>query len=265
MVDVSKYDTAGRFNGLADLYDRYRPDYPDSAIDFIVTRCGLHAGSSVVDVGCGTGISTRQLAARGLTVVGIEPNAQMRAVAEAMPVSPGVPSPTYRDGRAEFTGLPDAFADLVLAAQAFHWFRYAEALPEFRRMLKPDGWVVLMWNEQNRNDPFTGAYNEALKQFSPDPELAARIQCMTGEHLLASPLFVDGDRVEFPHVQAIDPEQLLGRAFSASYAPKAAEPHRRLEEALRELHARHQHAGTVEMRYRTVLYLARTASPSPRR
>src|SRR5262249_16755534 len=150
--DVSKCDTAGRFNGLADLYDRYRPDYPDAAIEFIVTHCGLDARSSVVDVGCGTGISTRQLAGRGVSVVGVEPKGQMRAVAEATPSPPGVPPPSYRDGRAEGSGLPTAVADLVMAAQAFHWFRATEALSEFQRILKPGGWVVLMWNEQDRSD-----------------------------------------------------------------------------------------------------------------
>src|SRR5262245_4608049 len=197
--DLSKCDTAGRFNGLADLYDRYRPDYPDTAIEFIVTHCGLEASSLVVDVGCGTGISTRQLAGRGFSVVGIEPNNQMRSVAEATPSPPGIPPPPYRDGRAEGTGLPNAVADLVMAAQAFHRFRPAAALTEFHRILKPEGWVVLLWNEQDRNDAFTGGYNAALAQFSPDPDIAARVQSLTGEHLLASPLFVQRERVEFPH------------------------------------------------------------------
>jgi hypothetical protein len=114
-----------------------------------------------------------------------------------------------------------------------------------------------MWNEQDRNDPFTGAYNAALAQFSPDPEIAARVQSLTGEQLLASPLFARRERVEFPHVQEIDVEQLLGRAFSASYAPSAPDPRRRLEETLRELHARYQRDGQVAMRYRTTLYLAK--------
>jgi ubiquinone/menaquinone biosynthesis C-methylase UbiE len=262
MSDVTKYDTAGRFDGLANLYGQFRPDYPEAAIDFIVTRSGLRPGSHVVDVGCGTGISTRQMAARGVTAIGVEPNAQMRAAAEATAPPAGVSTPTYRDGRAEFTGLPDGIADLVLAAQAFHWFRHAEALSEFRRILKPTGRVVLMWNEQDRTDPFTAGYNETLKQFSPDPELAARTQCLTGEHLLASALFSDGERVEFPHLQELDVEQLLGRAFSASYAPQAGEPRQRLEEALRRLHASHQRDGRAAMRYRTTLYVARAATPS---
>lgn len=262
MTDGKKRDPAGRFDGLAGIYDRHRPNYPDTAIEFIVRRCGVEAQSYVVDIGCGTGISTRQMAVRGLTVVGIEPNAQMRAVAEATPVSPFVPPPTYRDGRAEATGLPNAVADLVLAAQAFHWFRPTEALSEFRRVLKPGGWVALMWNEQNRNDPFTAAFNQALTTHSPDPAIAARVQSSTGEHLLASPLFRHGERVEFPHVQEIDCDQLLGRAFSASYAPTATEQRLRLEEALRELHARYQDEGRVDLRYRTIVYLAQTTASS---
>src|SRR4051794_33099588 len=95
-----------RFTGLAQLYAKSRPGYPDAAIDFLMDRCGLRPGSVAVDVGCGTGISTRLFAQRGLRVIGVEPNADMRRQAEAAAVLPEVPTPEYRDGRGEATGLP---------------------------------------------------------------------------------------------------------------------------------------------------------------
>src|SRR5262249_6653615 len=184
-------DTVSRFDGLANIYDRHRPHYPDSAIDFIIREGNVQASSRLVDVGCGTGISTRQLASRGIPVVGIEPNAEMRALAQSTPVSPGVPVPQFREGRAEATALADGSADLVLSAQAFHWFQPAEALAEFHRILVPDGLVVLMWNDQDRSDPLTAGFCEALRQHSPSPEIAARILSTAGEPLLTSPLFND--------------------------------------------------------------------------
>ncbi len=96
-------------------------------------------------------------------MIGIEPNAEMRATASATSPGPGERPVTYRDGRAESTGLPAAVADLVLAAQAFHWFEPDAALREFHRILKPDGWAALMWNERDEQDPFTAAYGAVIR------------------------------------------------------------------------------------------------------
>src|SRR5262249_30758882 len=145
--DANMSDSTTRFAGLATGYDRYRPDYPVAAIDFIVAHCGLAPGARFVDVGCGTGISTRLFQQRGLVGIGIEPNGDMRRVA-------GEP-PAYRDGRAEATGLPDASAELLLAAHAFHWFANEDSLREFARILVPGGWAVLMWNDVLRGEGFS--------------------------------------------------------------------------------------------------------------
>jgi SAM-dependent methyltransferase len=257
VIDANGHDTVSRFDGLANIYDRHRPHYPDSAIDFIIREGNLGPSSRAVDIGCGTGISTRQLAGRGISVIGVEPNAEMRALAESTSVSPGFPVPEFREGRAEATGLSDGSADLVLSAQAFHWFQPADALAEFHRILAPGGLVVLMWNDQDRSDPFTAGFCEALRQHSPSPEIAARILSTAGEPLLTSPLFADRRRVEFPQEQQMDLEQFLGRAFSASYAPKIPESRDRLTEVLRSLHSRYLHDGGVTMRYRTTLYIGR--------
>src|SRR5262245_6225019 len=149
MSDLSSFNPQGRFTGLAELYAQCRPDYPEKAVDFIVAHSGLAAGSLLVDVGCGTGISSRPFVQRGIQVIGIEPNADMRARAVAEPVPAGCPAPEYRAGQAEATGLPDACAAVVLTAQAFHWFERDTALREFRRILKPGGWTVLVWNERD--------------------------------------------------------------------------------------------------------------------
>src|SRR5437764_1226999 len=118
MRDITGYNPTGRFSGLADLYARHRPDYPAAALDLIVRRCGLGRDTLLVDVGCGTGISARLFAARGIPVVGVEPNDEMRSRAEAAPLPAGAVSLEYRKGRAEATGLPEGAAAAVLAAQA---------------------------------------------------------------------------------------------------------------------------------------------------
>ena len=87
MPDLSAMDPTGRFSRLAEVYAKCRPDYPPSAIEYILGRCGLEPGDTLIDVGSGTGISARQFAARGLRVLGVEPNDAMRRQAEAEPVS----------------------------------------------------------------------------------------------------------------------------------------------------------------------------------
>jgi SAM-dependent methyltransferase len=257
MSDVSHYRPTERFSGLSDLYSRHRPTYPAAALDLIQARCGLGPGALLVDVGCGTGISTRLFAARGARVIGIEPNDDMRARAEAVPAPDGGPAPEYRQGTAEATGLPDACAAAaVLAAQAFHWFDAPAALREFRRILRPGGHVALVWNERDESDACTAAYG-AVVRTGTDAAAVEVNRGRAGEALLHSPLFEAGECTTFRNEQELDEEGLLGRAFSASYAPREPAEVTAFTQRLREVFAAHQRDGGVVLRYVTSVYLAR--------
>ena len=247
------------FSGLADLYARHRPGYPPAALDLIAglfTEDASGPDALLVDVGCGTGISTRLFAARGLRVLGIEPNDEMRARAEAAPPEGATPPPEYRRGTAEATGLPDGVAAGVLAAQAFHWFDAPAALAEFHRILRPGGAVALLWNERDEADLCTAAYGAVMRS-APDAAAVEVPRGRAGEALLHSPLFREGRRVCFGNGQALDEEGLLGRAFSASYAPRQPEAAAAFADALRRVFARFQQAGKVSLCYQTSVYLAR--------
>jgi SAM-dependent methyltransferase len=249
MAEGEALNSVERFTGLAEMYARNRPSYPPAALEHIFERADLKPGAVLVDVGCGTGISARQFAACGLRVVGIEPNAEMRAQAEAEPAPPAADL-TYRASRAEATGLQAGFADIVLSAQAFHWFEEQPALQEFHRILKPHGWAVLMWNETDASDPATAAYR--ILVHTRDPHYA-----QAGAVLLTSPLFEDGERVAFANEQWLDEEGLVGRALSVSYAPREPAEVKELVADLRGVFKRFQSDGNLSLRYTTTVYSAR--------
>ncbi len=255
MTSPADYQPTERFTGLAELYSQFRPTYPAAALDWIISQCRLNEQSLLVDVGCGTGISSRQFTARGIRVIGIEPNAEMRSQAEAELAPAHWPAPHYQEGRAEGTGLAPSCADAVLAAQAFHWFEPETALREFHRILKPHGWAVLLWNERDESDPFTEAYGAGVRKLH-EAELIEPFHGR-GDVLLTSSLFQDGVRKHLHHEQVLDESGFMGRAFSVSYAPRDGESAKRYAEDIREVFRRFQHDGRITLRYVTSVFLAR--------
>jgi SAM-dependent methyltransferase len=255
MSETWRLNPEGRFTGLAEVYSKSRPSYPPAAIKFILQRCGLRDGSLVADVGSGTGISSRIFAQRGLKVMAIEPNAEMRAKASAHPVPAGTTAPVYQDGRAEATGLADSSVDTVLAAQAFHWFKPEPTLAEFRRILRPGGWVVLIWNERDERDEFTRAYGDIIRT-SPDTAAVEGPRGKAGQVLLQSPLFEHAEKIIFTHEQPLDETGLLGRAFSASYAPRTPEGRAQWTEGIKALFAKYERGGRVSVHYDTSVFVA---------
>jgi len=239
----------GRFSDRAEDYAKFRPTYPREAIDAVLEGLGDPGGLLVADVGAGTGISARLLADRGTKVIAIEPNAAMRDAAEAHP------RVTFVDGTAERTGLSDQSADLVLCAQSFHWFDPPKALAEFRRILKPDGRVALVWNDRDYSSPMSDAYYKIVLSTPIGRDVSVN---WAGENPLIGVAGWKNQRQKFCTLtQRMDWEALLGRALSASYMPKSGPDHERIVRELRELHIREAGPdGTAAMQYLTKVFLA---------
>jgi len=255
MTELSKHNPTNRFSGLAEVYAKSRPSYPADAIEFIVRQCGLGNNSAVVDVGAGTGISARLLAAQGPTVIGVEPNDDMRSQAESESLD--FENLSFLKGTAEETLLVDNIADAVLCAQAFHWFRAEEALAEFKRILKPGGWAVLMWNERDEKDTFTKAYGDLLREL---PEtLAVEVpRGLAGQALLDTKSFRHQEVKHFSNEQTMDEDGLIGRAFSASYAPKEKDVAEQFTLKLKKLFRDFAVKGTVSLIYDTSVYVGKS-------
>ena len=141
-------NATSRFSDRVEKYVLYRPGYPPEALRTLQTECGLTPSHGIADIASGTGIWTRMLLENGNAVFGVEPNAEMRKAGERL--LSGFPKFNSVAGTAEATTLADRSIDFVTAAQAAHWFDLPKARREFARILKPEGWAVLIWNERRQ-------------------------------------------------------------------------------------------------------------------
>lgn len=248
MADRADVNPTGRFSDRADDYVRYRPSYPSAAIDLILAGLPPPAELIAVDVGAGTGISSRLLAERGVRVMAVEPNQAMREAAEA---HEGI---DYFDGTAEEIPLAKGGADLVLVAQAFHWFRPDESLREMARVLRPGGRLALVWNRRSERDPFTSGYRQAILAVATDAKLEGMAADLSA--IERSGCFGPQRFATFEQRQRLDRDGLVGRALSASYVPKEGPGRARLLELLESLFVAHAREGEVELVYDTEVTLA---------
>jgi SAM-dependent methyltransferase len=256
VFSADKHNPLGRFDGLASIYAKYRPGYPDQAVDLVVEKIDDRQ-FPIADVGAGTGILSRQLAGRGYRVIGIEPNESMRSQAAASTSSGAI---EYRAGRAESTGLEAHSVAALVAAQTFHWCEPDSSLREFHRILRPGAWVSLIWNISDKSDPFTAAFWQLQREATPEPEVVEQRHDVSGRLLPAHPLFESGVERLVPNFQELDEDGLLGRAFSASFAPKQCQSAARLAMRLRELFAQFAQDGRVRLLYQTTVYQAQSKS-----
>jgi SAM-dependent methyltransferase len=248
-------DSKQRFSTRVADYVRYRPGYPHEALTLLKSECGLSSGHVIADIGSGTGFLSELFLKNGNRVYGIEPNKEMREAGEEYLAA--YDSFGSIDASAEATTLEDATIDFVTVGQAFHWFDAAAARREFARILKPEGWVVVMWNDREMNSAFATAYEDVLVKFGNDykvvresyPELPAMQEFFTGGSVQERGV---------PNAQIMDWDGLAGRLRSSSYAPQEGQPnYAPMMAALDELFRENQVDGRVKMEYATHVYYGR--------
>lgn len=194
------------FASGAEVYERARPSYPQDSIDWLVAQTGLGVGSTVVDLGAGTGKLTRLLLPTGARVIAVEPIAEMRAHIEGAEIL---------DGTAEAIPLPDNSADVVTVAQALHWFDQERALPEIHRVLRQDGYLVLFWNMRDLEDPIQRGVEDLLGPMRTD--VPGQILGAWREPLTRSALFRSETVGEFRNEQQFTTDDLCDRVASTSF------------------------------------------------
>lgn len=247
-------NTVERFSNRVENYIKYRPGYPPETIRLFQEMMRMRPDHVVADIGSGPGISAKLFLENGNTVNAVEPNDAMRAAAEE--ILHEFPNFKSVKGTAEATTLPEASVDFVISAQAFHWFDSERAAIEFRRILRPDGYVALIWNERQLDStPFLREYEQFLLRYSTDYS-AVRHENVTADNLRDF-LGEDMSVATFRNVQVFDFDGLKGRLLSSSYMPGETGPDfDRMIAELRELFARHQEKDRIEVLYDTNIYYA---------
>ncbi len=208
-----------KFIGKADIYEKYRPSYPNEFIDYLYSEVGINRDSVIADVGAGTGKFTELLLQRNSFVYGVEPNEEMRDLAKSV-------LSQYRNFRsvnssAEDIELPSKTIDFITVAQAFHWFDRAKFKSECRRLLKDGGKVILVWNIRDSKSelikenylinqkycPNFKGFTNGINQDVPEDYSHFFKNCIC-------------EYREFSHDLKFNEDSFIGRNLSSSYAPK---------------------------------------------
>ena len=221
-----------RFTGKAEIYKKYRPSYPKELIDYLYSQIGFNKNSVIADIGSGTGIFSRLLLERGSTVYCVEPNEDMRRTAENDLVE--FTNFTSVNGSDKNTGLYDKSLDFITAAQAFHWFDRQLFKQECRRILKPIGKIVIVYNGPEdcefikKRDTISEKYavgdKKGFQQRGESPEDY-------------NDFFADGfyENKTFKNDLQFDRDSFIGRDLSRSYTPKEEKDPEKYYGLVREL------------------------------
>lgn len=245
-----------RFSSRAAAYVKYRPGYPDDLIPQLRTLTGLKPKHIIADIGSGTGLSALPFLQAGNTVIGVEPNDEMRKLGDDF-------LKTWKNfrsiqGTAEGANLKPRSVDFVVAAQAFHWFDPEATRAEFRRILRPPGWVILTLNDrQTDSSDFLREYEQLLLKHGTDYSTVnhrniddTRVQAFFENSKVT--------KLELAYVQHLDYEGLKGRLDSSSYIPNPGTPaYEAMIGELRPLFDRHNSGGFVDIVYTTLVYIGK--------
>ena len=252
MTGDSGRDSLGRratsFSEVAGLYDRARPGYPEDAVRWLAGD----VPGDVVDLGAGTGKLTGTLVALGHRVTAVEPLAEMRAqLAERLP---GV---RCVEGSAEAMPLPDASADVVTVAQAFHWFDHEPALAEIARVLRPGGVLAIAWNIRDEREEWVARLSDIIgaEHMGRDAVEAA---------LAVGGLFRPPACAEFRQATSLARAGLLELVRSRSHCiVRAPRERAAILEQVERLYDAHADGSGLSLPYRVECYRAERQSPRP--
>jgi SAM-dependent methyltransferase len=255
-------DAKQRFSHRVADYVRYRPSYPPALLSLLAQECGLRPDHLIADIGSGTGLLSKLFLDHGNRLYGVEPNPEMRAAGEEF--LRDYPNFTSVTGSAEDTTLPGSAVDFISVGQAFHWFDVGAAEREFRRILKPGGRIVVVWQDRRMHEtPFAREYEHLLERFGNDYKSVkdSYPEAETIRPFFAADTFAFRD---LPNRQLLDWNGLRGRLRSSSYAPAEGQAnYAPMMTELQRIFDEYQQNGTVRMEYFAHVYFGKLNRNNP--
>jgi len=239
------------FTGRVEEYAKYRPGYPEQIISLLENKMEFDESKDVADVGCGTGRLSRLFLTNGNLVFGVEPNEEMRLMSEKL-LSKFINFVSV-DGTAEVTKLATSSVDIVSVGQAFHWFDLKKTKKEFKRVLRKDGHVVIVWNERTNSSQVMKAVNKILKSLNQEHEEAEKN--LVDKKLLSA--FFGVAKVgscTIPNYQMLDLAGLKGRIQSISYVPESGNENKKIMDEIKDVFEKYNNGGMVKIEYTTRVY-----------
>lgn len=246
-MNTNKFDSKGN------IYSKARPSYPDVLFGYLLAERVIGKDTVAADIGSGTGIFTIALSQFVNSIFAVEPNDDMRCKAEEK--YRGALNITSINATAENTSLPDCSVDVVTVAQAFHWFDRDLFKHECKRILKPNGKVVLVWNDRDIESDIIKDNFAVNKKYCKDFNGSSNGIDFSKDSFRD---FFNGDfdMVEFCNDLVYTREDFIARNLSSSYAPKENDIiYNDYVKAVEEVFEKHQANGTVKYPYITRCYI----------
>jgi len=248
---VNNSNPLQRFSNRVEEYIKSRPSYSAEIMNFLTYELGMIPPDKIADIGSGTGKFSELLLKNNNVVYGVEPNEEMRKAAERLLA--GYKNFISIHGTAEDTGLRAQSVRFITCAQAFHWFNHNKVKIEFKRILMPAGWIVLVWNSRIIDSTgFMQDYEKLLLNFSIDYSTVNHKNI--DKQILDS--FFSGYKLRaFPYSQSFEFGGLKSRLLSSSYAPKEDNPnYQPMIDELENIYNKNKIEEKVEFIYNTEVY-----------
>lgn len=239
-----------RFTGKADFYDKYRPSYPDSLIDWLYEKTNA---DTVADIGAGTGKFTACLLRKPWKVTAVEPNADMREKLN------GLKGINVVSASAENTGIEPCSIGLITVAQAFHWFDEELFKKECKRILKPFGKLAVIFNERNYEDcPISSKRDEICQRYCGtfhSGHVGKRTH-EEGDLFFRNEYFSEVEYFSAENNIEMDEQVFIGDTLSRSYALSESDSNFPLfVKELKDAFSQYEQNGTVTVKYTAYCYL----------
>jgi SAM-dependent methyltransferase len=242
-----------RFTGRVANYVKYRPSYPEAILDLLEKEIDFDQQKDVADIGSGPGKLSRLFLNNDNLVYGVEPNDEMREAGERL--LKDYINFISINATAEFTALADKSVDLIVSGQAFHWFDTDKAKVEFQRIIKPGGYVVLLWNKRDIDaSPLMQEYDMLVREFCPEYIPEDGIDESVLNRFYGVKNF---RRANFKNLQTFDFAGLKGRLLSASYAPAEGNSNKEMLKKLKEIFDKHNKDSKIYFVYNTKVYFGK--------